>query len=158
MGVSGSGKTTIGEALAVALNAQFIDADWLHSHDNLETMAAGLPLSDEQREPWLHAVGENLREAHDDRRDLVVACSALKHKYRDILRSYVPDIYFVFLDASIELLRERVASRHHEFMPPSLLESQVSTLEPLGAEENGLREDVERVPDDIVLDVLDRLR
>ena len=78
MGVSGSGKTSVGEGLADSLGAQFIDADWLHSRDNLETMAAGHPLSDEQREPWLHAVGENLSEARDDERDLVVACSALK--------------------------------------------------------------------------------
>jgi gluconokinase len=157
MGVSGSGKTTIGEGLAVSLDAQFIDADWLHSRDNLETMAAGHPLKDEQRGPWLHAVGKNLREARDAGRDLVVACSALKYQYRDILRSYVPEVYFVFLDASRELLRERVASRHHEFMPPSLLDSQIATLEPLVDGENGVREEVERTPEEIVRSVLDEL-
>jgi carbohydrate kinase (thermoresistant glucokinase family) len=142
MGVSGSGKTSVGEGLADSLGAQFIDADWLHSRDNLETMAAGHPLSDEQREPWLHAVGENLSEARDDERDLVVACSALKRSYRDILRSYVPEVYFVFLDASPEILAERLAARDHDFMPSSLLDSQLATLEPLGDDEHGVRVDV----------------
>jgi carbohydrate kinase (thermoresistant glucokinase family) len=142
MGVSGSGKTSVGEGLADSLGAQFIDADWLHSRDNLETMAAGDPLSDEQREPWLHAVGENLSEARDDERDLVVACSALKRSYRDILRSYVPEVYFVFLDASPEILAERLAARDHDFMPASLLDSQLATLEPLGDDEHGVRVDV----------------
>jgi carbohydrate kinase (thermoresistant glucokinase family) len=157
MGVSGSGKTTVGENLAKLLGAQFLDADWLHSHDNLESMAAGRPLSDQQREPWLHAVGENLREASEDAHDLVIACSALRRRYRDVLRTYVPDVYFVFLDATPELLRERVTTRQHEFMPASLLESQLATLEPLGTDEHGVREDSAKTPEQIVRDVIDGL-
>jgi carbohydrate kinase (thermoresistant glucokinase family) len=156
MGVSGSGKTSVGEGLADSLGAQFIDADWLHSRDNLETMAAGHPLSDEQREPWLHAVGENLSEARDDERDLVVACSALKRSYRDILRSYVPEVYFVFLDASPEILAERLAARDHDFMPSSLLDSQLATLEPLGDDEHGVRVDVTPPLAEIVPKVISR--
>jgi carbohydrate kinase (thermoresistant glucokinase family) len=156
MGVSGSGKTSVGEGLADSLGAQFIDADWLHSRDNLETMAAGDPLSDEQREPWLHAVGENLSEARDDERDLVVACSALKRSYRDILRSYVPEVYFVFLDASPEILAERLAARDHDFMPASLLDSQLATLEPLGDDEHGVRVDVTPPLAEIVPKVISR--
>jgi gluconokinase len=156
MGVSGSGKTSVGEGLADSLGAQFIDADWLHSRDNLETMAAGHPLSDEQREPWLHAVGENLSEARDDERDLVVACSALKRSYRDILRSYVPEVYFVFLDASPEILAERLAARDHDFMPASLLDSQLATLEPLGDDEHGVRVDVTPPLAEIVRKVISR--
>jgi carbohydrate kinase (thermoresistant glucokinase family) len=156
MGVSGSGKTSVGEGLADSLGAQFIDADWLHSRDNLETMAAGDPLSDEQREPWLHAVGENLSEARDDERDLVVACSALKRSYRDILRSYVPEVYFVFLDASPEILAERLAARDHDFMPSSLLDSQLATLEPLGDDEHGVRVDVTPPLAEIVPKVISR--
>ena len=156
MGVSGSGKTSVGEGLADSLGAQFIDADWLHSRDNLETMAAGHPLSDEQREPWLHAVGENLSEARDDERDLVVACSALKRSYRDILRSYVPEGYFEFLDASPEILAERLAARDHDFMPASLLDSQLATLEPLGDDEHGVRVDVTPPLAEIVPKVISR--
>jgi carbohydrate kinase (thermoresistant glucokinase family) len=156
MGVSGSGKTSVGEGLADSLGAQFIDADWLHSRDNLETMAAGHPLSDEQRGPWLHAVGENLSEARGDERDLVVACSALKRSYRDILRSYVPEVYFVFLDASPEILAERLAARDHDFMPASLLDSQLATLEPLGDDEHGVRVDVTPPLAEIVRKVISR--
>jgi len=158
MGVSGSGKTTVGERLAGSLSAEFIDADWLHSRDNLETMAAGHPLSDEQRVPWLHAVGENLREAREGGRDLVVACSALKRSYRDILRSYVADVWFVFLDAPPALLTERLTTRVHDFMPASLLESQLASLEPLGADEHGTRVDVTAPLEEIVSSVLSQFR
>jgi gluconokinase len=154
MGVSGAGKTTIGVRLAAALRAQFLDADSLHSRDNLVTMAAGRPLSDAQRLPWLDAVGGELREARGSGRDLVVACSALKRRYRDVLRTYVPDTYFVFLDAEPALLATRVALRHHDFMPASLLESQLATLEPLETDEMGVREDVARSPEVIVEHVL----
>jgi len=157
MGVSGSGKTMVGQALAQALGAQFVDADWLHSHDNIETMAAGHPLSDEQREPWLRAVGASLREARDQDRDLVVACSALKRSYRDILRTFVSNVYFVFLDAPREVLAERVSAREHDFMPASLLDSQLATLQPLGEVEYGARLDATKAPDEIVGEVIDLL-
>ncbi len=157
MGVSGSGKTTVGEELAQALGAQFIDADWLHSHDNIETMSAGRPLSDQQREPWLEAVGESLREARDQHHDLVVACSALKRSYRDILRSHVSDIFFAFLDVSREVLTERLGERPHDFMPASLLDSQLATLEPLGPDENGASVDANATLEEVVSSVLARL-
>jgi gluconokinase len=150
MGVSGSGKTTIGEALAHELHVEFLDADWLHSHDNREMMASGHALDDEQRLPWLHAVGEHLRDARARGVGLICACSALKKAYRDVLRDYVSDVFFLFLDGSPELLEERLNARHHEFMPASLLASQLATLEPLGPDELGMRVDVSATPDDIV--------
>lgn len=150
MGVSGSGKTTIGEALARTLHFEFVDADWLHSHDNREIMASGQALDDARRLPWLHAVGEQLRDARARGVGLVCACSALKKAYRDVFRDYVSDVFFLHLDGSPELLEERLKARHHEFMPASLLGSQLATLEPLGADESGIRVDVSAAPSDII--------
>jgi len=135
-GVSGSGKTTVGSALAAALGVGFVDADDLHPQANVRKMAAGQPLTDEDRWPWLHTVGRAAAEQAD--RGVVVACSALRRVYRDVLVSECPQARFVQLVGSHQLLAGRVAARAHAYMPPSLLDSQLATLEPLGDDEQGV--------------------
>ncbi|GAB3634136.1 gluconokinase [Microbacterium shaanxiense] len=149
MGVQGIGKSTIGRRLAERLGVRFVEGDRLHSERNIERMAAGTPLTDEDRVPWLHAVGEQLT-AHVSDGGAVVACSALRREYREIIREHDPAVYFVEPWAPIELVRERVGSRTHEYMPASLLQSQYDTLEPLDADERGIRVSVTAEPDTIV--------
>lgn len=141
-GVSGSGKTTLAHALAERLAFDFCDADDLHSPANIEKMRSGHPLTDEDRMPWLDAVGQRIVEVLTSGKGIVVACSALKTRYRDVLRGYAPDLFFVFLDGSHELISSRVDARRGSFMPPSLLSSQFAALEPLGSDETGIRIDV----------------
>jgi len=126
MGVSGSGKTTIGEKLAQRLGCRFLDGDDYHPPENVAKMAAGTPLTDEDRRPWLEILNRKLR--HET--EAVLACSALKEAYRKILSQDLPDCRFVHLRGSIELIRARLAERQHRYMPASLLESQFATLEP----------------------------
>jgi gluconokinase len=154
MGVEGSGKSTIAQALSNRLDAEYVDADWFHSPANREKMALGHPLSDEDRLPWLRSVGERLREESDEGRATVTACSALKRSYRDLLREYVADIFFVFLDGPLELVRSRIEGRSHDFAPASLLSSQYATLEPLESDEQGIRVAIEQSPDDQVNEVV----
>ena len=137
MGVSGSGKTTVGAALADALGLRFVDGDALHPAANVAKMAAGIPLDDADRAPWLDAVGAVLAAG-----PVVVACSALKRAYRDRLRAAAPDLELVFLDGSRELLASRMASRPGHFMPASLLDSQLATLEPPTVDEHSVTVDV----------------
>lgn len=143
MGVSGSGKTTVARRMAEAWGDHYVESDDLHSTSDIEKMSNGIPLDDEDRVPWLHRIGEVLRRDADQGLSSVTACSALKRSYRDILRTYVPWAFFVELDGPVDLIRSRIMSRHHEFMSPSLLESQFATLEPLEADERGIRVDVE---------------
>ncbi|MFC0681053.1 gluconokinase [Lysobacter korlensis] len=138
MGVSGSGKTVTGSRLAVALGRPFVDADDLHPPANKEKMARGIPLNDEDRWGWLDTVGERLAGGEP----VVVACSALKRVYRDRLRAAAPDAVFVHLHGSRGLLAERMGHRVHEFMPVTLLDSQLATLEPLQEDERGVVVDV----------------
>jgi gluconokinase len=134
MGVSGSGKSTVGSALAHQLRRPFLDADTLHPPANVAKMRSGEPLTDDDRCPWLDSVGEWLA-AHSDG---VVSCSALKRDYRDRLRTHCPSIQFLHLDGSIDLISERVAARVDHFMPSALLQSQFDTLERLSADEDGV--------------------
>jgi gluconokinase len=150
MGVSGSGKTTVARRLAEAWGDRYHESDALHSPSDIEKMSHGIPLDDEDRLPWLNRIGEILRHDADQGVSSVTACSALKRSYRDILRTYVPTAFFVELDGPIDLIRSRIMSRHHEFMSPSLLESQFATLEPLQPDERGIRLDVELSVDTIV--------
>jgi gluconokinase len=144
LGVSGSGKSTLARSLAQRLTYEFCDSDDLHSPSNIEKMHAGHPLTDEDRLPWLNAVGQRMRETLTQSRGIVVACSALKKSYRDIIRVYEPTTFFVFLDGTQELIMSRVISRQGSFMPASLLSSQFATLEPLDADEVGVRIDVDQ--------------
>ena len=126
MGVSGSGKTTIGELLAQRLGFQFIEGDDYHPQRNIDKMRAGVPLEDVDRWPWLDALNRVLRK----QRDAVVTCSALKQSYRQRLLAGVADKRLVYLTASKAVIAERVAKRKHKYMPASLLDSQFATLEP----------------------------
>ncbi len=140
MGVSGCGKSTVGEKLALQLDAKFIDGDDLHPAENKAKMAAGIALNDEDRWPWLDKVGSALAENEK----IVIACSALKRKYRERILEKAPDTTFVHLEGSREVLAERMASRPNHFMPLTLLDSQLATLEPLEFDEPGLTVNIDQ--------------
>jgi len=126
MGVAGVGKTTIGAALARALDARFLDADDFHPPENVAKMKAGIPLQDADRWPWLARLNQELRTAQR----AVLACSALKDTYRRQLAEGVQSFRIVYLHGTPELIRERMKTRNHRYMPPTLLDSQFATLEP----------------------------
>jgi gluconokinase len=147
MGVSGSGKSTVGAALAQRLGVPFADADAFHPAANIAKMAAGEPLTDDDRFPWLDAVGQWLAD-HDD--GGVMSCSALKRTYRDRLRSHSPQIELLHLTGSPELIARRQAGRPGHFMPSTLVKSQFDTLEPLEPDEHGIALDVGQSVDSIV--------
>jgi gluconokinase len=147
MGVSGSGKSTVGAALARRLGVPFADADSLHPAANIAKMAAGKPLTDDDRYPWLEAVGQWLA-GHED--GGVMSCSALKRIYRDRLRSHCPGIAFLHLTGSPEVIARRQAGRPGHFMPSALVRSQFDTLEPLAPDEQGIAVDVGSSVDGIV--------
>lgn len=157
MGVSGCGKSTVGFDLADALGATFIDGDNLHPLANKEKMASGHPLNDEDRRPWLDAISEVLATRDDQGMSPIVACSALKRVYRDRLRAKAPDAVFVHLDGSREILQSRLGPRRHEYMPASLLDSQLATLEPLGDDEAGVVVDIAPPPLEVTANTLEAL-
>ncbi|TFD28195.1 gluconokinase [Cryobacterium lyxosi] len=150
MGVQGCGKSTVGLALAQARGVRFLDGDDLHSVGARTKMASGHPLTDEDRLPWLTRIAETIANAVAQGEPVVVACSALKRSYRDLLRVFVPTLVFAELYGSRELIAERLTHRNHEYMPPGLLDSQFATLEPLAADEAGLRVDLIHTPDELV--------
>ena len=135
MGVSGSGKTVIGKALAPKLNAEFIDGDNLHSQRNVDKMAAGIPLTDEDRLDWLQLIAKVGHDHAEQGTTCIIACSALKRKYRDILRANNPSMGFIYLQGSYDLIYDRISKRAHQYMPSSLLKSQFDTLEEPEADE-----------------------
>jgi gluconokinase len=152
MGVSGSGKSTIGRLLAEQLEVPFIDADDLHPITNVDKMAAGQPLDDDDRWPWLAAVGEAIAGA--SRTGVVVACSALKRSYRDAIRAEAPAVTFVYLHGERELLASRLGKRENHFMPATLLDSQLETLQVPGDDEGGVTVGVDGSPEEIVAAIL----
>ena len=154
MGVTGAGKTTIARALGLALNLEYLDADALHPSANVAKMAAGHPLDDSDRGPWLDAVG---RATVGRPRGVVVACSALKRRYRDALRHHAPGIFFVHLALPETVLESRLASRPDHFMPRSLLPSQLDALEPLEAGEAGITVEATVPVDEIVATIVRHL-
>lgn len=157
MGVSGSGKSVIGATLARELDIEFVEGDDLHPPDNVKRMAAGIPLTDDDRRGWLIAIAARLREARRAGVGLVVSCSALKRSYRDLLRSVgSADVRFVFLAGSPALIEERMAKRHGHFMPPSLLASQLAILEEPSPDEHAWVCDIRETPDTIVGDLVAR--
>lgn len=139
MGVSASGKTSVAHAIGTRLGIDVDDADALHPPENVAKMSDGIPLTDEDREPWLDAVGRALAEHPTG---LVMACSALRRAYRDRLRAHAHDAVFVELTGDPALLAARASGRVGHFMPASLLASQLETLEPLEPDEDGVRIDV----------------
>jgi gluconokinase len=150
MGVSGSGKSVIGAAFARALGVDFVEGDDYHAPANVERMSSGVPLTDDDRAQWLRSLAVRIREAQDSRAGLVVSCSALKRSYRDTLRGAASELRFVFLQGPRALLAERVASRRGHYMPPSLLESQLVTLEEPSPDEHAWVCDIGESPKDIV--------
>lgn len=139
IGVSGSGKTTVGVELAHLTGARFIEADDLHSAAAHRKMASGVPLDDADRAPWLARVGRAIRDARREGDEVVVACSALKRDYRAAIRHAAgEELWFVALDVPRAELERRMRARRGHFMPPSLLDSQLATYEPLGPGENGV--------------------
>lgn len=156
MGVSGSGKSTIGEKLAAALHLPFLEGDSLHPQSNVDKMASGIPLQDEDRWPWLDMIGEKLAAADQG---LIVSCSSLKQTYRDRLRSAVGGkLAFVFLDGSFEVLNEHMGQRTGHFMPVTMLESQLATLESPVGEPLVFRADVADPIEKIIAESLDWVR
>ena len=157
MGVSGSGKSTVGRMLAQHLGVDFLEGDDLHTGQNVARMAAGIALTDEDRRGWLESLAGRLASASAEGSGLVISCSALKRSYRDILRSGAPDLLIVHLRGDYDLLAIRMATRPGHYMPSSLLDSQFATLEPPDAEENALTLDVRQNPDRLLLSIVDRL-
>ncbi len=155
MGVSGSGKTTVGRRLATALGVAYADGDDLHPPANIAKMTAGIPLDDADRLPWLDAMGDWLSARGEH--GAVVSCSALKHEYRDRLRAAVPGLYFVALDVPRAELVRRMTTRTGHFMHVQLLDSQLAILQPLTAREYGRTVDGTRDVDSLVRDVLSGL-
>ncbi|MFQ1701135.1 gluconokinase [Loktanella agnita] len=156
MGVSGCGKSSIGAAFAAQTGARFVDADDLHPQSNIDKMAAGIPLTDEDRKPWLEIVGRSFAQSDGP---LVIACSALKRSYRDIIRkTAAAPVAHLHLDGAQAVIARRMASRQDHFMPTTLLDSQFATLEPLGADEVGTRVDIDQAPEAIVAELIAHFR
>lgn len=148
MGVSGAGKTTIGMALADELGIPFLDADELHSADNVAKMRAGIPLDDHDRAPWLEAVGRALQRY--EATGAVIACSALRRRYREAIRSHAPAAMFLHLTSGRDVLGDRLWARVGHYMPVTLLDSQLEILEPLEAHERGVVVDANRPVAEVV--------
>jgi gluconokinase len=159
MGVAGSGKTTIGAALARALATPFLEGDELHPPANVERMARGIPLTDDDRRPWLLAIAQQLRDAQRAGLGLIVTCSALKRSYRDLLRTAGgAGLQFVHLTGDQNVIAERLAGRRGHFMPASLLDSQLAALEEPDPDEHAWVCDVRETPETIVADLVKRSR
>jgi len=158
MGVSGCGKSTVGQLLAGRMGVPFVEGDELHPPANVARMAAGIPLSDEDRLGWLQTIAARLGDAAQRGRGMVVSCSALKRSYRDVLRQGAASVRFVHLHGSADLLQQRMASRPGHYMPPSLLPSQFAILEVPDADEQALSFDATQSPEAIVDAVLQALR
>jgi gluconokinase len=160
LGVSGSGKTTVGQALAERLGVEFIEGDDYHPAANVEKMAVGIPLTDEDRWPWLRALADLVGERHQRDAGTVLACSALRRAYREVLRATVPpaESFVIQLLADEATLRSRLKQRRGHYMPASLLDSQLATLEPLEPDEAGVALDATRPELDEMAEALAAVR
>jgi gluconokinase len=157
MGVSGAGKSLIGELLAERLNCSFTDGDAFHSAANKEKMHKGIPLTDDDRWPWLKTIRAAIEEKQRAGETAVFTCSSLKRSYRDVLRDGDRDVCFVYLHGTFEVLKERLGSRTGHFFDPSLLQSQLDTLEEPGDDE-AITESIELTPEQIVDNVIGKLK
>jgi gluconokinase len=158
MGVASSGKTSLGERLAEKLGWPFRDADSFHPPANVAKMSGGIPLTDEDRKPWLAAIAAWIDDLRARGGNGIVTCSALKKAYREVIVGDRPDVALVYLRGSRELIGQRMAARQHHFMPPALLDSQFATLEEPGADENPLVVQVEASKEAIVEQVVRELQ
>lgn len=157
MGVSGCGKSEIGRRLAERVSAVNIEGDDFHSAENIEKMRAGVALNDADRHAWLLTLQGCLRTATELEEGAVLSCSALKRRYRDLLREADPGLIFIHLDGSRELIASRMQARSGHYMPPSLLDSQCRDLEPLQADEKGVRLDIALPPERLIEQILEQL-
>ncbi len=155
MGVSGCGKSTVGQAAADACGAVFADGDDLHPPANIAKMSQGIPLDDDDRAPWLRRVGETLAA---ETGPVAIGCSALKRAYRDIIRTEAGAVHFIHLHAPKRVLEQRVNEREGHFMPPELLDSQFAALEELGADEDGTVVNIDQPFEDVVTDAVAAMR
>jgi gluconokinase len=153
MGVSGSGKSTVAASLAERLGWEFAEGDDFHPEENVAKMRAGIPLDDDDRWPWLRAVAEWIGERERAGRNVVVTCSALKRSYRDVLREGHPSVWFAHVTVDPSVLRDRMVTRTGHYMPASLLDSQLATLEPLADDEPGTQVSGDGPPDAVVADL-----
>lgn len=158
MGVSGSGKSTIGTQLALRLQWEFEDGDWFHPPQNVEKMHRGVPLTDEDRWPWLLAIATWIDRTRAAGRHAVVACSALKRRYRDVLTAGRPDVVLVYLRGDPDLIARRIATWHEHFMPAALLKSQFDALEEPAPDEGPIVVSVEPPPRQIVCAIVEALQ
>lgn len=150
MGVSGCGKSKVGSAIAQRLGIEHVEGDADHPPANIAKMAAGIPLDDTDRQGWLLLLQQRIAEAARDGRGLVLSCSALKRRYRDLLREGDPKLFFLHLDGDRALIAERMQARSDHFMPVTLLDSQFRDLEPLQSDESGLRVDIRNPPEALI--------
>ena len=158
MGVSGCGKSSVGLQLATALGVPFLEGDAYHSYANVAKMSAGMALTDGDRADWLKALHAEIAVARDRGAGLVLSCSALKRRYRDLLRSADPQLRFAHLDGPRELIESRMAARAGHYMPTSLLDSQLASLEPLQADEAGIVLDISKDPSELVREILKTIK
>jgi gluconokinase len=154
MGVSGSGKTTLARSIADRMGWEFLEGDDLHPRANVEKMSAGIPLEDEDRWPWLRAIGDWIDTHADAGRSGVITCSALKRAYRDLLVEGREGVQFCHVQVEARLIEERVAARRGHYMPPSLLPSQLKTLEPLAPDEPGVVVSADTAPEEMVREAM----
>ena len=157
MGVSGCGKSTVAKLLAETLGWEYAEGDEFHSQANVEKMRRGEPLSDEDRWPWLRSIAAHLQARQQAGHSVVVTCSALRRAYRDLLRDIEYPVRFAHIEPSADVLRERLALRKGHYMPESLLQSQLDTLEPLTPDEPGVVVRADRTPDHVARATLDAL-
>lgn len=156
MGVSGAGKSTVAEKLAVRLDWPLIEGDSLHPPANIAKMSQGIPLDDDDRLPWLKAIAARIDTARQAHRPIIVTCSALKRSYRETLEDGHDDVGFVYLQGSKELIAQRLAARTNHFMPPGLLDSQFATLQEPSPDEPSIDVAIDAPPDDIVNSIVER--
>jgi gluconokinase/6-phosphogluconolactonase len=158
MGVSGSGKTTVAAMLAGRLGGPYRDADDFHPPQNIAKMSSGQPLDDADRAPWLAAIAAWIDQQRAAGGHAIVACSALKRAYRQVLIGNRPDVGLIFLDGTREIINARMTARRDHFMPPALLDSQLATLEKPGTDENALHLAIDAAPEALLASIITALR